>query len=237
MMQTDNIASLIPEVAVAANKAATCEREASVSDNTSPMFTALVSQCDDKSFMLEIDNMRFPARCAFSCLVAPQAGDRVAVMEDTTGHCYILHVLERQSQDITVQVPGNLTFKSSQGAITLAAHTDVNFAASKSCSLLAGKIGMVAERADIAVQSVTASGRELTSTVASINVVARSVTTVADYLMQQARNSVRSIEMLDRVSAGEMITSVKKLFSLRSKQTMLTAEQDVKIDGERIHMG
>ena len=200
------------------------------------IFTAVVIEDNAEQVTLEDHGLRFQARPAVSCLVAPQKGDRVAVMDDGCCGYYILHVLERDCSDVAIEVRGALRMRAGKG-ISLAARQSVDLAAAAGCTLSGKTIGMVAEEASVCVRKLRASGHELLSNYAKVNVIARWLGTVADTVMQQARNSVRNIEMLDKQQAGESITHVRKLFSLRAKQAMLTAEQDVKVDGERIHMG
>ncbi len=45
------------------------------------------------------------------------------------------------------------------------------------------------------------------------------------------------IEGVDQTKAGDVLTTIKNLFSLRSRQSAILAKKDIKIDAERIHMG
>ncbi|MBL8511024.1 MAG: DUF3540 domain-containing protein, partial [Betaproteobacteria bacterium] len=54
-------------------------------------------------------------------------------------------------------------------------------------------------------------------------------TQVSETLVQSARHTVGRAE--------HYLMEVKKLLRLQGKQVMVTAEKDVKVDGERISMG
>ena len=199
--------------------------------------TAFVKSNDGDVFELQSGENCFQAQRAFSCLVYPETGDKVSYLHDEQGTPYITHVLQRDSHNMSMKIPGNLDLQADNGQVTIAASERLNMISGQSCSLAARNLHAMADEGNFNIKKVKARGDSLDSTINEISVIARSVSTVAGLLMQRVRNSFRSVEVLEKVEAGEMISSVKKLFSLRAKQTMLTAEQDVKIDGDRVHIG
>ena len=227
-MKHENVAEIFPS-------AASRSQDALTHPSTTP--TALVKSNSGDVFELASGDHCFQAHLAFSCLVHPEAGDKVSYLHDDQGIAYITHVLHRDSRNMSMKIPGNLDIQADHGQLTFAASERLNMISGQSCSLAAKKLHAMAEEGNFSITRARASGESLDSTIKEISIIANSVSTVADLLMQRVRNSVRSVEVLDKVDAGEMISSVKKLFSLRAKQTMVTAEQDVKIDGDRVHIG
>jgi hypothetical protein len=58
-----------------------------------------------------------------------------------------------------------------------------------------------------------------------------------DRMIQRIKDSFRIIERIEQVSAVDIIQNIKNAFIQRSRQVDITAKSDVKINGERIHMG
>ncbi len=59
----------------------------------------------------------------------------------------------------------------------------------------------------------------------------------ADELYEGFRNVRRVVSALLDVSAGALRARVGELFSLKAKEVQMAAEEDVKIDGQQIHLG
>jgi hypothetical protein len=199
--------------------------------------TARITSLAGDKFEIDTGAERFCATRAFGCLLMPEVGDKVAYLKDEQGIRYIVNVLERETDTITIQIPGNLKFLAENGQLDFFAKEGVEIISEKTCSFNASKFKVLATEGEMNIQKLKANGDILDSTINEIHIIASSVTTVAELLMQKAKNSFRVIEVLDNIEAGQVLHSVKKLFSLRSKQTILTSEQDVKIDGARVHIG
>jgi len=63
------------------------------------------------------------------------------------------------------------------------------------------------------------------------------VTTVASRSVQALESSFRVISGLDQTKSREHIHSVQESSVIRANDVVLTARDDIKIDGNRIHMG
>ena len=60
---------------------------------------------------------------------------------------------------------------------------------------------------------------------------------VTDRLTQRIKNSFKTVEGLDQQTSLNFLQTIGKTLSIRSRDAVITARKDVKIDGERIHMG
>ena len=164
------------------------------------------------------------AQQAVSCLVTPEAGDRVLVVAcqpsgagvgslGNVGHAgagkvgenYIVHVLQRPvSGEASLSVPGaqQLTFRQSR----IALHSTEQ----------------------IALRSLR--DIEVTAGTGVLTLTARNLfTSVSESLVENIRHYVGSVE--------QYLLDVKQVLRLRGKQASITAEQDVKVDAERISIG
>jgi hypothetical protein len=71
---------------------------------------------------------------------------------------------------------------------------------------------------------------EVTAAAGELSLTARNLfSTVADSLVENARHYVGSV--------GQYLLEAKQLLRLHGKHTTITADQDVKVDGERISVG
>ena len=180
----------------------------------------------------------FSASCAFSCVIRPEAGDRVICSRDEYSHCCILSIIERPTgNDASVSFPGNVNINAPHGSVTIAGDQGLQLTSAKSLNMIAGDLNVAAGKGIVNVADVMAIGNQFTGNISKIRIFADTIDSVAERLSQKLRNSFRMIEGVDQTRAGEVLTTVKNLFSLRSRQSAMLAKKDMKIDAERIHMG
>ena len=200
--------------------------------------TALVISEQPSGCLVKTEDAQIIARRAVSCLVKPAVGDTVLLYTDTRGQAYILSILERmQNSSTRLSVDNELVIESTRNSITLAAHASINLAASEKTAIYGKDVSIAAQnglfqfsRADIVSDTTTMHTK-------TGRLYAETVETVAHTLTQRLQNCFRFVDTLDQLKAGNLVQSVRKLMSLKTRQAVILAEQDVKIDGERIHMG
>ena len=61
--------------------------------------------------------------------------------------------------------------------------------------------------------------------------------TIAERSLQKFKDSFRIIERIEQTSALDIIQNIKNVFIQRSKNADISAKGDIKINGDRIHMG
>jgi len=71
----------------------------------------------------------------------------------------------------------------------------------------------------------------------STQFTSRTVESNIERMIQRIKDSFRIIERIEQVSAVDIIQNIKNAFIQRSRQVDITAKSDVKINGDRIHMG
>lgn len=175
---------------------------------------------------------------AFSCLVEPITGDRVLFSTDASGQSHILSIVERlDSADTRLEFPGDVTLSASQGELHLNGQQGINMSSLLHISLASERYSLIAKKALVSVESLSAIGVKLVAKITQVQTIANTVETVAENWVQKLKNSFRMIEGVDQQRAGDVIHTVKNLYSMRSKQAAILAKKDIKIDAERIHMG
>ena len=65
----------------------------------------------------------------------------------------------------------------------------------------------------------------------------RTVTTTLESLFQNAKNVFRNTKDVENVQCGTMTTKVEGFSVTQCKDGVILAENDLRIDGERVHVG
>jgi len=160
------------------------------------------------------------AKVAVSCPYELELKDYVALSHCPQRGYFILHILERQAGSAaTLHHPIGIKIKS------------------PSIQFESNRLDM--NQKHLSQNSVQAEqhSQDLKVTSDQVHFHARTVEASADTLMQRLKDSVKIIERLEQVKAKDVIHSIKNIFIQRAKQIDMTADGDVKINGDRIHMG
>lgn len=178
------------------------------------------------------------ATVAFSCLVKPMAGDKVMYTRDPQEGCYILAILERPtSPDAVLSFPGDVVVEAAKGHMTISAASGIDMATGAAVSLRASDINLSAAKGQFNMLEMQASADSFTGTLNRVRLVSDAVDVVANRLTERLKTCYRWVEEIEHVTAGQMISTIRNLFSVRARQSAITAKEDVKIDGERVHIG
>ena len=104
-------------------------------------------------------------------------------------------------------------------------------------SLNGGHLGIKADDADLEIDTTTFRGRQLTAAWERAKLIVGKLETIATRLLERAKNSTRIIENLHEIKAGRMRAMIRKAFHLQSKNASILAEEDIRVDGNRINLG
>jgi hypothetical protein len=167
----------------------------------------------------------FTARRAASCLLQPAAGDTV-LAADVDGSLWVLAVLVRGDSPAVLPLPADSTIKVAQGGLKLAVQEELSLAAGRQLSALAPEISVQAARAGL-----------VDAMVDQVKTVAGLLDTAAERVRLKAGSSHRQIEDLEHLQAGQLNYAVKTVLNMRGKHAVVSAESEVRLDGERIHLG
>lgn len=148
---------------------------------------------------------------AVSCLLTPSPGDTVAVLQSASG-LFVTHVLLRPQP--AANTPGAGRAELSVPGAKLMAITQPAFELACTHQIALRCLGDV----------------ELTSAGGAVSVNARDfLASVSETMVQSARH------LVTRVEHGIMQASA--LLRLHGRQALVTAEEDIKLDAERISLG
>ncbi len=199
--------------------------------------TALVQGGEGRQFMVLAEQGIMSASLAFSCLVAPEAGDKV-LLNHTGKENHILAILSRPTvNDMTLSFPGSVTLESKSGQVSVTASEGVKVASAKDLQLTSARLSLTAIEANVHATNLNVSGDKVVSHWREVKSVSNALHMVVDSVTQKFKNSFRMVEGVDQQTSTNFLQTIKKTLSIRSHHAVITARKDIKIDGERIHMG
>lgn len=182
--------------------------------------------------------VEYPAECAASCLVKPQAGDEVLVCLLPDRRAYVLAVLVRNGATKTeISVDGDLKLCAQHGRVEIAAGEGVAVVTPRDIEMVAGKLSIKTVVATFASEMVTMVGKTVHQEVDRVKLVARSLDTTLERLTQRTKQSFRLIQETDHVRAERMDYMAEKSITMHGEHAIVTAQELVKVDGGQIHLG
>lgn len=189
------------------------------------------------AFVVATGSAEIEARRAVSCMVEPAAGDVVLVSVLPERGAYILAVLERQGSDLCVVLDGDLHVKLPRGRFVLGAAEGVTLASGKEVGVVAGELKVNARRGSVLVESLSYLGTAVHAEIEKAKVKAAAFDASFERVTQRLKRVYRFVEELEQLRAERVDYVAKKNMSLRGENTLVTAEELVKLDGAQIHLG
>ncbi|MET1410826.1 DUF3540 domain-containing protein [Roseibium sp. HPY-6] len=194
-----------------------------------------IISCNGLHFDVRWATQTLSARRAVSCLLDPEPGDVVALLETREG-LFITDVLLRTgsaSGEITLNARAEdgtaRDLKLAAGNLRLEAGGKVEVSG-KSMALRFDTILMTANQ-------VAMVGRKLMTSMQDIVTSARKQMASFDTSSFRARNRIDRIEETDQLRAGNIQTQAEKVVLTKAGSALTVAKEDVRLDGKRISMG
>jgi hypothetical protein len=189
-------------------------------------------------YMVETGCGPLEAQRAVSCLVEPLPGDTVLVSQTTSGGCHVLGILERQADEATSLIfEGDVDLTSRNGRLRVSAQEGIDLVSPGEATLVSRQLQVHAGEAEVNIPQLSFFGTALQAQVETIKLFGQACDSVFERVSQSVRRSFRRVEELETLSAGQLNYVVKNLMSLRGKHSVITAEENVRIDGDKILMG
>lgn len=202
------------------------------------MDEAVVQRLEGSCLWLEDQGGLFPAKRAAGCLLTPEAGDLVLAVHLSSGKAFVLSVLERASTEAgRLEVEGDLEICTPNGALEISARDGLELGSATRASLAAPELEISAGEGKITMGSLTLLAGLISSQVDKMTLAARSVESVIGRLTQSLRNRFTKVEDLDRLEAATVSVEAEDLHSVRTRFSLLSVEEDAKIDAGIIHLG
>jgi len=173
-----------------------------------------------------------PAARAASCLLAPAVGDRVLLAVEDGGEAFVLAVLaQRDPSAATISVEGDLSLRSTHGKVTVAAREGIDLVTAAAARVVAAAVEVSARDALSVVSDAVQAEVEW------VKVYATTLDSFFERVSQRAKRSYRAVEELDQVKARHLDYAATGNAHVRARNTLLSADELVKLDAEQIHVG
>jgi hypothetical protein len=184
----------------------------------------------DRHYLVLTEHGLSKADRSAGCLLEPEVGDLVLLLMTDDPADYVLHVLERGQKD----EPARLSVEAPE--LKLAAQT-LNFSGQKSIKLTTEDFEANALRGRTRCGELAFEGGCLSARIGRVQTWARFVENTAERLIDRMQRCYRHVEEFEESNVGRFRLLVKDLFFLGSKNATLKADGQVKIDGDKIHLG
>jgi Protein of unknown function (DUF3540) len=178
--------------------------------------------------LLDGDERTMPR--AASCLLSPEAGDRVLVAGNGP-EAYVLAVLERPGP-----APAVLTADTPSKAMVLAA-SQLALRAEEEAEIHAPRMNIKGGRFTIAAETLSFVAKLLTQTLERWQTSAQKVDLVANDIATKAARRVTIVDETDTLEAGVVLQKVEATIVTTARAVVIAATEDLRLDGTRVTVG
>jgi len=98
-------------------------------------------------------------------------------------------------------------------------------------------IAVTADQGQANVADLRLTSKTVQFTSAAVRATIQSVETIAETIVQTAKNVYATVEQLSQLRAGRIRQRAEETYHLKAGQVYLHAEQELKAQGEKIHLG
>lgn len=213
-------------------------KPAPVAESLALQETGTVEACEGDLAMIRTPSGLRSARRAVSCLVEPEVEDRVLVATDEEGRAFVLAVLERRAgAAVRLGADGDVAWHLPAGSFSVAAKQGVTLATAGQATVAAGALRVTAGDAGLHLDKVSFLGRLVHAQAETVKLVAGALDQTLERLWHRVKRSYRFVADQDHVRAGHLDYAARESAHVRGKNTLVTAEQLVKLDGGQVHLG
>lgn len=175
---------------------------------------------------------------AASCLLAPQPGDTALVVTTRSGARWVIAVLARaERSEGRLEWTGDLSLRVREGRLLLAAQAGVDVVTARAVTVASASLDLSAGEGRVAVERFACVGDRVELDVDDARVRGLRLDLSLDRVSSRVNRAFRVVAEVDQLRAGQVDHSAETVMHLRAKNTVLTAEELVKVDGEQIHLG
>ena len=176
------------------------------------------------------------ARRAPSCLLAPQPSDRVLVA--LVPEAFVVAVLERDgARPAEVVFDGDAVIRSRAGRIDLDAEEGVRVTTRKAFEIVSSTMSLCSGKAELWVEELTAVAARARASFDQVGVVAVTIDTVAERIVERAARVYRFVSEFDQLRARHFDHRAEHSAKITGENTVVAARQVARMDGEQIHIG
>lgn len=177
-------------------------------------------------------------RRAASCLLRPRPGDTVMLSGPDRLRIWLIAVVEQADASVSrIDAPGDLVLSSSAGSVSIESAADLRLHGVGALDMQTAQWKLRASHAQCNIDEMHYTGRQADATVGHARIFGKVFETVADRVMQMARNAFRIVDETEQVRAGHMDVEAAESVRIHARHTLVTGTDLVKVDASQIHMG
>lgn len=190
-------------------------------------------------------SQNYMVHCAFgllranrsaSCLIVPKIGDKVLLVA-VDNELYILSVLTTaDNRGVELASDGDLTIRANNGTVAVAAE-NIDLLASNRQHIVSPQLVVTAGKGQVHCQHASIQGEKLVARWGQAEWLIEKLSTIVNHLHEHYQHVFRRVDGVDKTSSNQSFHNVDKCLSIRAEHANITTRKDMKIDGERIHMG
>lgn len=171
-------------------------------------------------------------RRAASCLLKPEVGDTVLLSGPDRLRAYLIAVIEQaDASSSRIEAAGDLTLASTgPGRVSIRSATALTLES-------ADTLMLKAERGDCELGQLQFHARSADAAIGHLRLVGKVFETMADRVVQMARNALRLVDDTERVRVGHLDQEATHTLRMHGCHTVVSARDVVKVDAGQIHLG
>ena len=202
------------------------------------LFTARVQAASGAQVMVEAEDGPCPARRAASCLIAPLPGDLALLTRTELGECYLLAVLESaQPGPARLEATGDLDISAPCGSLGISARDGLAIETPAKATATTGELEVNAGSGRLCFGGLALAAGSLRAQFDRARLAAQTLEQACGRVIANLRSRITRVEGLDQLEAATIRQRAEDLISQESRYALVSAEEDIKVDGAMIHLG
>ncbi len=190
----------------------------------------------ERDYRIQTAQSEVSASLAASCLLVPNVGDVCSVAIDEQGRGWLLAILVQANPNLGVlSHTGQLSLQA-QGALHLKGQQIINDASAQ-LHLSAPEVNVHSHEMAIQTQEVMVSTTKAKLMSKNLSLVADKAEHVVGLMMQKFSESFRMIKGHDEKQSGSSRQLVEKEAVLHAKNVISSAEKQMIMEADKIHLG
>ncbi|MCC6875173.1 MAG: DUF3540 domain-containing protein [Sandaracinaceae bacterium] len=200
--------------------------------------TGCVVRTGNGRALVETSSGELDARLAASCLVEPEVGDTVLLAVPARGDLYVLAILERAAPEAPLRIRSDCDVSiESSGVVSLSGTQGVRARSAHTLELAAKKLAVSAIDGMVSIDRLGVVGRFIETHADTVKTVLGTFDSFLERFSQHVKRSYRFVEEADVTRARQIDTRAQETMTMRGRNTFLSAEELMKLDGEQVHLG
>ncbi len=209
-----------------------------IANDLMTLSTGSVLALKGKTILVQSESGVVTADRAAGCLLDPKAGDKVLVSILGENEAYVLSVLKRaDGSGKTITFDGDTTFCVANGELNVLASEKVNIGSAGEVSVSATTFGLTAMEGKVVADNMSFVGSLFSGNVKVVKLFAKTFDSIIERLSQRLKRSYRTVEETETVRADMIHYRAGTAFVAHGENTIITAKNNIKINGDLIQLG